>query len=108
MYCSNCGKEIDDKAAICVHCGVVTNAQTTLSGSKDRVIAGLLAIFLGWLGVHKFYLGYHKEGVIMLIIAFFTLGSVSAIMSLIEGIIYLTKSPWEFNQIYVIGHKSWF
>lgn len=25
MYCSNCGKEIDDKAVVCVHCGCATN-----------------------------------------------------------------------------------
>lgn len=27
-------------------------------GGKSKVAAGLLAIFLGWLGIHKFYLGY--------------------------------------------------
>ncbi|WP_291648053.1 zinc ribbon domain-containing protein [Clostridium sp.] len=26
MFCKNCGKEIDDKAAVCIHCGVATNA----------------------------------------------------------------------------------
>lgn len=25
MFCSNCGKEIDDKAIVCIHCGVGTN-----------------------------------------------------------------------------------
>lgn len=27
MFCSNCGAQIDDKAVICVHCGVATGAQ---------------------------------------------------------------------------------
>lgn len=26
MFCKNCGKEIDDNAAVCIHCGVVTNS----------------------------------------------------------------------------------
>jgi len=25
MFCKNCGKEIDDNAIICIHCGVSTN-----------------------------------------------------------------------------------
>ena len=38
-------------------------------GQKDRVAAGLLAIFVGGLGIHKFYLGYNKEGIITLVIS---------------------------------------
>ncbi|MCR1952212.1 zinc-ribbon domain-containing protein [Clostridium sp. DSM 100503] len=26
MFCKNCGKEIDDKAVVCIHCGVSTNS----------------------------------------------------------------------------------
>ena len=26
MFCKNCGKEIDDNAAVCIHCGVATNS----------------------------------------------------------------------------------
>ncbi len=37
--------------------------------SRDHVAAGLLAIFLGFLGIHKFYLGYNTQGFIMLSIA---------------------------------------
>ena len=33
---------------------------------KSKLVAGLLGIFLGGFGVHKFYLGYTKEGIIML------------------------------------------
>lgn len=25
MFCNNCGKQIDDKAAVCIHCGVATH-----------------------------------------------------------------------------------
>ncbi|HYX15671.1 MAG TPA: NINE protein [Nostoc sp.] len=49
---------------------------------------------LGTLGIHKFILGYTKEGIIMLFITLFTAGYgafIIAIISIIEGIIYLTK-----------------
>ncbi len=78
---------------------------------KDRVAAGLLGIFLGGLGIHKFYLGYTKEGVIMLVISLATCGigaSVISIIGLIEGIIYLTKSDEEFQYIYCQNYKGWF
>ncbi len=82
---------------------------------KNKMTAGLLAIFLGSLGIHKFYLGYTKEAVIMLavtlaggIITFGLAASVMAVIAIIEGIMYLTKDDAEFEQIYVQGHKGWF
>jgi len=75
---------------------------------KDKkLIAGLLGIFLGSLGVHKFYLGYTKEGVIQLVITVVTCG-FGSILGLIEGILYLTKSDDEFVSTYVVGRKGWF
>ena len=66
---------------------------------------------MGALGVHKFVLGYTKEGVIMLLLTVLTLGMlgfVSGIIGLIEGILYLTKSDEEFVATYVNGKKGWF
>ncbi|MCR5831424.1 MAG: TM2 domain-containing protein [Lachnospiraceae bacterium] len=80
-------------------------------GNKDRVAAGLLAIFVGGIGIHKFYLGYNKEGIITLVISLATCGvgaGVMSIIGLIEGIIYLTKSDDEFRYTYVDGYKGWF
>lgn len=72
-----------------------------------------MAIFLGGLGVHKFYLGYTTQGVILLLVTI--LGTllligplVTGIISLIEGIIYLTKSDEDFYNIYVANKKEWF
>ena len=84
------------------------------SSGKSRVAAGLLAIFLGALGIHKFYLGYTGPGIILLLITcfgwmlFFVPNVVIGIIVLIEGIIYLTKSDEKFEQIYVIGKKRMF
>lgn len=80
--------------------------------SKSKVAAGLLAIFLGGLGIHKFYLGYTTQGIILLLVSLLgmlLLGPVIAIViSLIEGIIYLTRSDEEFYRLYVLGKKEWF
>ena len=83
-------------------------------GQKSKVAAGLFAIFLGTLGVHKFYLGYPLSGIIMLVVSIVGIfllvipTLVVAIVALIEGIIYLTKSDEEFDNDYVEGERSWF
>lgn len=77
------------------------------SQENKKVLAGLLGIFLGGFGVHKFILGYQKEGIIQIIITVCTCG-FGQIIGLIEGIIYLTKSDEEFYQTYQVGRKPWF
>lgn len=74
---------------------------------NKKVIAGILAILIGSLGVHKFVLGYTKEGIIQIIITFATCG-FGSIIGLIEGIIYLTKSDDEFYETYQINKRGWF
>lgn len=81
--------------------------------SKSKLAAGLLAIFLGGLGIHKFYLGYTTQGIILLLVTIFgallLVGPlITAVISFIEGIIYLTKSDEDFNNIYVVDRKEWF
>ena len=85
------------------------------SEENKKMIAGILAIILGSLGIHKFILGYQKEGIIMLVISlvvgFFTCGigfSIMGLIGVIEGIIYLTKTDEEFYNTYQIGKKPWF
>ena len=66
---------------------------------------------MGALGIHKFYMGYTKAGIIMLLVSLLTLGIgaiVMEIIGLIEGIMYLTKTDQDFYQIYVLGEKQWF
>ena len=74
---------------------------------SKKVVAGILGILLGGLGVHKFYLGYTTTGIIQLVIGVCTFGA-GGIIGLIEGIIYLTKSDAEFYQLYVVQRKDWF
>lgn len=74
---------------------------------NKKIVAGVLAIVLGYLGVHKFILGYTQEGIIQLIISIVTCG-LGGVIGLIEGIIYLTKTDEEFYQTYQVGKKGWF
>jgi TM2 domain-containing membrane protein YozV len=81
------------------------------AGADKKILAGILGIVLGALGIHKFVLGYTKEGVIMLLVSILTLGLfawVVGIIGLIEGIMYLTKSDEEFVATYLDGKKGWF
>jgi len=83
----------------------------SLPGSEKKIAAGILGILLGALGIHKFVLGYTKEGVIMLAITILTLGFagfITGVIGLIEGILYLTKSDEDFVATYVQGKRTWF
>lgn len=75
---------------------------------NKKLAAGICGILLGGIGVHKFILGYTTEGLIMLGLFFISCGTISSIIGLIEGILYLTKSDEEFYQTYVLNKKSWF
>ncbi len=77
------------------------------AGAEKKIPAGICGILLGGLGVHKFILGYTKEGIIQLVISVVTCG-LGSIIGLIEGIIYLTKSDEEFVATYITNKKGWF
>ena len=81
--------------------------QATSNGENKKLITGILGILLGGFGVHKFVLGYNKEGIIQIILTFVTCGAAS-IVGFIEGIIYLTKSDEEFYNTYQVGKRPWF
>lgn len=64
---------------------------------KDKVVAGLLALFLGGLGIHKFYLGQAGWGILYLLF-FWT--CIPMLVAGIEGIIYLVQSDQSFDYQY--------
>ena len=76
-------------------------------GAEKKIVAGIFGILLGGLAIHKFYLGYTKEGIIQIVITVCTCGFGSMI-GLIEGIIYLTKSDEDFVNTYITNKKGWF
>ncbi|MBQ8848071.1 MAG: TM2 domain-containing protein [Candidatus Gastranaerophilales bacterium] len=75
MFCKNCGKEIDDKAVVCIHCGCATGG-TNINMSKDWLITLLLCLFLGVLGAHRFYTGHTGTGIVMAILTITGIGAV--------------------------------
>lgn len=66
MFCFSCGTTINERAEICPQCGV---RQHGASGDrrKSRLVTALLALFLGWLGVHRFYLEQVAIGLLYLL-----------------------------------------
>ena len=122
-YCTKCGAVNDDTAQYCTNCQAplttVGGYQPMQSvnpgamidwkalGADKKVTAGICAILVGWLGVHKFILGYTTEGIIQLVLGVLTCG-LTNILSIIEGVIYLTKSDEEFVRTYIQNKKGWF
>ncbi len=83
-FCSNCGKEVNENAAICVNCGcslenrnngssvnvTINNNNASGVSPKSRLVTFLLCTFLGGIGIHRFYVGKTGTGILWL----FTLG----------------------------------
>lgn len=83
----------------------------TEQNESKRILVGILAIILGPLGIHKFVLGYVKEGLVMLLVTVVSFGFgvwLTGLIGLIEGIIYLTKTDDEFYKTYQLNKRSWF
>lgn len=81
------------------------------AGGDKKIAAGILAIVVGGLGIHKFILGYQREGLIMLLVSVlscFTLSAVMHVIGIVEGIMYLTKSDEGFVRTYIYGRRGWF
>lgn len=87
------------------------NAMAAADVGNKRVAAGIFGIVLGALGIHKFIIGRTLAGIIMLVLTLVSMGFLApiiALIGLIEGIIYLTKSNEEFYAMYIEGKRSWF
>ena len=80
------------------------------AGSKSKIVAAAFAFFLGGLGGHKFYLGHPTLGIVWIILTFTLIGAIfwTGPVSLIEAIIYITKSDEDFERIYVQERKALF
>lgn len=124
-YCIECGtKRQPRNAKFCSHCGRAfgkhvrtRNAPSpfTFSGRRNRKMAGLLAILAGWIGLHKFYLGYTTEGIILLLVSIigglcshWVMTGIVAIFTICEGVIYLMNTDDAFDTKYVDGKRTWF
>lgn len=93
-YCESCGAETNEVADVCVKCGHKLNKKA--AQPKSKIVAGILGIFLGVFGIHRFYLGYTGIGLTQLLLStiggIVTCGVLSAVVSIwgfIEGVLIL-------------------
>ena len=96
MFCHGCAKPLHVSAVACPSCGAPQRkrAESTVSESeKSKVTAGVLALLLGGLGIHKFYTGAWGWGIVYIVLCW---TYVPALVALGEGIRYLVLSKEEF------------
>jgi TM2 domain-containing membrane protein YozV len=105
-FCFNCGAKLEENNNFCASCGsklnetvsnqtsgFQTQAQpmnnnTYTAAGKSRMVAGLLGLFLGYIGVHNFYLGFTGKAILQIILTVVTCG-IAGIWGFIEGILIL-------------------
>jgi len=72
MFCPNCGAQNDDGSNFCKTCGINLLIQPNKTGvktisEKNWLVTLLLCIFLGPLGIHRFYVGKIGTGILMIL-----------------------------------------
>jgi TM2 domain-containing membrane protein YozV len=93
VFCRGCGKDIHESARACPHCGAV---QYQPNRGKNRIIAGLLALFLGGLGIHRFYLG-QWWGIFYLL---FVWTFIPLLIAFVEAIVFFVTSDARWEEKY--------
>ncbi len=95
-FCYACGVKIYEKTPVCPNCGALQHDMIPFR-KRSRVTAAVLALFLGGIGAHKFYLGKVGQGVLSL---FFFWTLIPELIGFIEFFIYLAMSEEEFTARY--------
>jgi TM2 domain-containing membrane protein YozV len=114
-HCYACAAILDIRAELCPRCGVRQMAipmqgmpmpgtamvyqppRPLVRSNKDKTTAGVFALLLGGLGIHKFYLGQTAAGIVYLL---FCWTFIPALIAFVEGILFLTMSEETFAQRY--------
>lgn len=94
-FCNNCGLNVNEDSEFCTNCGVKLSKSKDDSkelvkstGGKSKILAGLLGIFFGAIGIQRFYLGYYGIGIAQIAVTILTCGAGS-VWGFIEGILIL-------------------
>jgi Tfp pilus assembly major pilin PilA/TM2 domain-containing membrane protein YozV len=90
VFCRSCGNQINESDTTCSKCG----DKQIVGKPKSKITAALLAIFLGFLGAHRFYLGQWIGLVYIL------LGFVGWAIALVEAVVFMLTSKERWNQKY--------
>lgn len=107
-FCHHCGEKIASEAEICPKCGVRQGRfkeSAKPQSDNRRITAALLALFLGTLGAHWFYLGQKNKAIIYLLCIFpgFILiipALISCALSIYDGVTFLSMSDSKFEKTY--------
>ena len=76
---------------------------------KSRGIAGLLALLMGALGLHYFYVGKTNAGIVFLLISLLSCGvfaTVTWVISIIQAVLFFTSTQQEFEQRWVYSPSN--
>jgi RNA polymerase subunit RPABC4/transcription elongation factor Spt4 len=109
VFCTECGKKISDRSKTCPGCGAPQIqgvgdeewAPQCIGDSKSRGIAAGLALFLGGLGIHKFYLNRPRAGFAYLI---FSWTLIPALLAIIDAFQLMMMSDSSFRKRY--GYRA--
>lgn len=97
-----------------IDAGALQNNVHAVTSDKNKIVAALLAFFLGGFGIHKFYLGYNGAGLAMLLLSVFGVilllipTLIIGLIAFIECIIYLVTDEEDFQERYVRNERKWF
>lgn len=86
------------------------DAWSQVGYSKSKITAGLLALLLGGVGAHKFYLGHPGLGILWILLSMTFVGAIfwTGPASFAEAIIYFTRTDEDFHQRYVVQRRALF
>lgn len=88
---------------------VVDDVFSNGPSGKSRGVAGLLALFLGSVGLHYFYMGKTNAGVLFLVATLLScgvLGIITQIVSIIQGVLFFTSTQEEFERKWVYSQSN--
>jgi len=109
IACEECGRQISARAATCPQCSAPVKVRRSAPSQllryepvRDRVpkrrsVAIVLAVLLGGIGLHKFYLNRPGLGVLYVL---FCWTCIPAALGLLEGFVYLIMSEADFRRLY--------
>ena len=131
MYCKTCQREIDPPpgSAFCPGCGSPLDEgivpEVSVGEAKDRrnmggrrpnrIVAGLLALCFGAFGVHKFYLGYTRQGLFMLVGSILSLKlfwgllfGLFVFVGVLEAVSCFVRDDRQFEAMHADLSRPWF